>query len=109
MAALRIDGAPKDDMPAEWSMYPGGLGAAPLAATQGVSPIRVARVRATAQASQVLELGLLGDDGRLRPQCEVARGASFKQVAVDVDREGSLWIAYTNASGTWIEQRSAGL
>ncbi|AGP40912.1 hypothetical protein [Sorangium cellulosum] len=111
MAAIRIDQAPRDDMPAVWSLYPNGLSPAPIAATQGVSPIHVARVRPTARepgSPLALELGQLDAEGRFQPRCLAVEGKSFKHVAVEADRDGSLWIAYTTGAGTFIEQRAVG-
>ncbi|WP_437722985.1 hypothetical protein [Sorangium sp. So ce861] len=111
MAAIRIDQAPRDDMPAVWSLYPNGLSPAPIAATQGVSPIHVARVRPTARepgSPHALELGQLDAEGRFQPRCLAVEGKSFKHVAVEADRDGSLWIAYTTGAGTFIEQRAVG-
>lgn len=111
MAIVRIDDAPKDDMPVVWSSYPNGLSPAPIAATHGVSPIHVARVRPAGRApgsARVLEIGQLAADGQFLARCEAAKSASFKHVAIEADRDGSLWLAYTSASGSWIEQRAAG-
>ncbi|WP_437966485.1 hypothetical protein WMF04_43940 [Sorangium sp. So ce260] len=111
MAAIRIDEAPRDDMPAVWSLYPNGLSPAPIAATQGVSPIHVARVRPLARepgSRHALELGQLDGEGRFQPRCLAVEGKSFKHVAIEADRDGSLWIAYTTAAGTFIEQRALG-
>ncbi|WP_437526972.1 hypothetical protein WME79_41960 [Sorangium sp. So ce726] len=111
MAAIRVDEAPRDDMPAVWSLYPNGLSPAPIAATQGVSPIHVARVRPVSRepgARHALELGQLDGEGRFQARCVAVEGKSFKHVAIEADRGGSLWIAYTTAAGTFIEQRAAG-
>ncbi|KYF48133.1 hypothetical protein BE08_34340, partial [Sorangium cellulosum] len=111
MASIRIDDAPRDDMPAVWSLYPNGLSPAPIAATQGVSPIHVARVRPTARdpgAQHALEIGQLDAAGRFQPRCVAVEGKSFKHVAIEADRDGSLWIAYTTAAGTFLEQRALG-
>ncbi|WP_437875871.1 hypothetical protein [Sorangium sp. So ce513] len=111
MAAIRIDDAPRDDMPAVWSLYPNGLSPAPIAATQGVSPIHVARVRPVARepgSRHALEIGQLDAAGRFQPRCVAVEGKSFKHVAIEADRDGSLWIAYTTAAGTFVEQRALG-
>lgn len=111
MAAIRIDDAPWDDMPAVWSPYPNGLSPAPIAATQGTSPIHVARVRPKARepsAPHVLEIGRLDGEGRFTARCQVAEGRSFKHVAIEADREGALWLAYTTGTATFVEQRAAG-
>ncbi|XXT18129.1 hypothetical protein WME94_48660 [Sorangium sp. So ce429] len=111
MAAIRIDDAPRDDMPAVWSLYPNGLSPAPIAATQGVTPIHVARVRPTARepgAPHALELGQLDGEGRFQARCLALEGRSFKHVAIEADRDGSLWLAYTTSAGTFVEQRAVG-
>ncbi|WP_437504150.1 hypothetical protein [Sorangium sp. So ce1099] len=111
MAAIRIDDAPRDDMPAVWSLYPNGLSPAPIAATRGVTPIHVARVRPTARepgARHALELGQLDGEGRFHARCLALEGRSFKHVAIEADRDGSLWLAYTTSAGTFIEQRAVG-
>jgi hypothetical protein len=108
MAAVRVDDPPKDDAPAVWSMYPNGIAPAPIAATHGLDPIRIARVRPATRdpgSRRVLELGRLSPDGGFQPACVAAESASFSHVALDVDRDGSLWLAYTSAEGTFIEQR----
>ncbi|WP_437732643.1 hypothetical protein [Sorangium sp. So ce1335] len=111
MAAIRIDDAPRDDMPAVWSLYPNGLSPAPIAATQGTSPIHVARVRPVARepgARHALEIGQIDMEGRFQPRCVAVEGKSFKHVAIEADRDGSLWVAYTTDTGTFVEQRAAG-
>ncbi|WP_438005887.1 hypothetical protein WME89_45725 [Sorangium sp. So ce321] len=111
MAAIRIDDAPRDDMPAVWSLYPNGLSPAPIAATQGVTPIHVARVRPTARepgARHALEIGQLDGEGRFHARCLAVEGKSFKHVAIEADRDGSLWLAYTTSAGTFVEQRAVG-
>ncbi len=108
MAAVRVDDPPKDDAPSVWSMYPNGLSPAPIAATHGADPIRVARVRpATGDpASQrALELGRLGPDGVFQASCVAVESSSFSHVTLDVDRDGALWLAYTSAEGTFVELR----
>ncbi|WP_437926210.1 hypothetical protein WMF37_45445 [Sorangium sp. So ce291] len=111
MAAIRIDDAPRDDMPAVWSLYPNGLSPAPIAATQGVTPIHVARVRPIARepgARHALEIGQLDGEGRFQARCLAVEGKSFKHVAIEADRDGSLWVAYTTSAGTFVEQRAVG-
>ncbi|WP_434043527.1 MULTISPECIES: hypothetical protein [Sorangium] len=111
MAAIRIADAPRDDMPAVWSLYPNGLSPAPIAATQGVSPIHVARVRPIAPepgARHALEIGQLDAEGRFQARCLAVEGKSFKHVAIEADRGGSLWLAYTTSAGTFVEQRAVG-
>lgn len=108
MAAIRVEEQPRDDAPVTWSLYPGALDRAPLAATQGGWPIRVLRVRgATADPNgkKVLELGELDAAGVFKALCPVAEGAAFGDLAITAGRGGALWIAYTDGDGTWIERR----
>jgi hypothetical protein len=108
LAAVRIDETPRDDAPVTWSAYPGGIDRAPVAATSGVTPVRVLRVRpasADPKAKSVLELGEIDDKGAFKALCVTAESASFGDVSLLSDRFGTLWIAYTDADGTWIERR----
>jgi hypothetical protein len=108
MAAVRVEEQPHDDAPVTWSLYPGAIDRAPLVATQGVWPIRVLRVRGAAadpNGKKVLELGELDAAGVFKALCPVAEGAGFGDLAIAADRAGALWIAYTDADGTWIERR----
>ncbi len=112
LAAIRIDERPRDDAAVTWSAYPGGLDSAPVAATTGVSPMRVLRVRPAsgeASAKKVLELGEIEDSGAWKPLCAVAERASFNDVSLLGDRFGTLWITYTDGDGTWIERRGKAL
>jgi hypothetical protein len=111
MAAVRIDDPPKDDAPVTWSLYPNGLSPAPIAATRGVAPIRVARARPVSSepgARAVLEIGRLGDDGSYSPICAAAESGAFSHLALEADRDGSLWLAYTSPDGTWVAQLDVG-
>lgn len=108
MAAVPIGDEPKDDTPAVWSHYPKEITQAPIAATVGVSPTRVVRVRPVSAEEgswRVLELGHLDDGGHFRPLCNLVESRSFTDVAIAVSPAGSIWIVYTSADGTWVEQR----
>jgi len=108
MAAAKIADPPEIDAPVVWSAYPNGLDPAPIVATQGKSPMRVARVRpaaAEATSEHVLEIGRVADDGAYTSDGFVATHGSAKDLAVDVDELGTLWIAYTDSAGTWLERR----
>lgn len=108
MAAIRVEGRPRDDAKVEWSMFPGAIEHAPIAATQGTWPIRVLRVRpASADASgpKVLEVAEMDAGGVLTSTCVVAEGPAFTDPAIVTDRTGGVWIAYTDQAGTWVEQR----
>ena len=108
MAAIAIDQPPRDDSPVSWSLYPGAAERAPLAATQGSLPVQVLRARpasAEPHATKVLELGTLDPNGRFAPSCQVAEGPTFADLAIAVDRQGVLWLTYTDEGGTWLERR----
>jgi hypothetical protein len=108
MATTKIGDPPEIDAPVVWSTYPNGLDPAPIVATQGKSPMRVARVRPAAAeptSEHVLEIGRIGDDGAYVSDGLVATHGSAKDLAVDVDDLGTLWLAYTDSGGTWLERR----
>ena len=108
LAAIHIEAQPRDDAPVTWSLYPAAMDWPAVAATQGVSPIRVLRTRPAdtdPQAKHVLELGELDATGAFRALCPVANGVGFDDLAIAVDAVGGLWIAYTDGTGTWVERR----
>jgi hypothetical protein len=108
MASIRVDEQPRDDASTTWSTYPAAPEKTAIAATQGVWPIRVLRVRpvdAQPKAKLVLELGEVYAAGAFKALCSVAEGSSFSDLAMLVDRAGALWIAYTDGDGTWVERR----
>jgi hypothetical protein len=108
MAAIRIEEQPRDDSATTWSLYPSALERPAIAATQGGLPIRVLRTLPAADdagTKRVLELGELDATGAWKPLCPVAQGASFTDLAIAADATGALWIAYTDADGTWVEKR----
>jgi len=108
MATVTVEEAPKVDAPVAWSLYANGLDPAPIAATQGHAPMRVARVRpssADPSAPKVLELGRLETDGTFTSQGLVPTSGAATDLAVDVDAQGALWLFYTDAAGSWLERR----
>jgi hypothetical protein len=108
MAAIHIEEKPRDDAATTWHLYPAAVERPVVAATQGTSPIRVVHTRpasAEPNAKIVLELGELDGAGAFTPLCVVAEGKAFADPSLLVDATGSLWIAYTDADGTWIERR----
>ena len=108
MAAVQLEEQPRDDARVTWSIYPTGIDHGQIAATQGAAPMRVLRVRpasAEPKAKKVLELGELDAAGVYKPSCPVAEGSKFVDPAITVDRQGAVWLAYTDADGTWIEKR----
>ncbi len=111
LSAVSVSGEPKDDMDARWSLYPAGMTYPPIAATTGVSPLRLVRVRPETKdegAPSVLELGHVEADGTFRDRCLLAKGSGFSDVSIAVDAQENLWVAYTSSTGTWVEQRGPG-
>jgi hypothetical protein len=108
VAAIRIDEEPHDDASVTWSTLPAGLERAPIAATHGISPVRVAVVRPASsepKAKRALELGEIDPSGTFKALCVAAESSKFADVSLTADRLGTLWLAYTDAKGTWIERR----
>lgn len=108
MAAVRVDDPPAVDAPTAWSLYPNGLDPAPIAATVGVTPIRVARVRpveARPDSPRGVEIGRLDDKGSFTPHGFLSTTGKVTNLAVAVDAIGTLWIYYTDAAGSWLERR----
>jgi hypothetical protein len=108
MAAIHVDEPPKVDSPVVWSTYPNGIDPAPIAASQGRSPMYVARVRpvgAEPTAPRVLEIGRLEDGGAFTSFGFVSTTGAVTDVAIDVDAVGAVWLVYTDGAGTWMERR----
>jgi hypothetical protein len=109
MAVVRFSDPPTEDEPVIWSMYPNGIDPAPIAVTRGVSPIRVARVRPSAPepgASLLLEVGDLSPVGEFNLKCILAEAAYIKDVELDVDREGTMWLFWRDTRGSHLERRA---
>ena len=109
MAVVRLSDPPTEDEPVVWSMYPNGVDPAPLAVTRGISPIRVARVRPSAPepgASLLLEVGDLSPAGEFGVKCILAEAAYIKDVELDIDREGTMWLFWRDPRGSHLERRA---
>jgi hypothetical protein len=109
MAVVRLSDPPTEDEPVTWSMYPNGIDPAPIAVTRGVSPIRLARVRPSAPepgAPLLLEVGELSPAGEFFPKCILSDAAYIKDVELDVDREGTMWIFWRDPRGSHLERRA---
>jgi hypothetical protein len=109
MAAIRLSDPPTEDEPVVWSYYPNGLDPASIAASRGVSPIRVARVRpsgADPDASRVLEVGELAPSGEFEAKCIISEAAYIKDVALEIDRQGALWLFWRDPRGSHFERRA---
>jgi hypothetical protein len=108
MATVHLGDPPAVDEKAVWSMYPNGLDPAPLAATVGASPIRVARVRpveARADSPRGIELGKIDDAGVFTAYGMISTTGRVTSLEVAVDSAKTLWIYYTDAAGSWLERR----
>jgi hypothetical protein len=109
MAVVRLSDPPTEDEPVAWSMYPNGVDPAPLAVTRGVSPIRIARVRPSSSepgASLLLEVGELSPVGEFQAKCILADAAYIKDVVLDIDREGTMWLFWRDSRGSHLERRA---
>jgi hypothetical protein len=107
MIAIRIDDPPRLDEPAALSPYPGSRGRLSIDATQGASRATVARVRADGDAPGVLlELGRLDLDGGAFSSLGVEpTDGDAKDVALDEDAAGDLWLLVTDHTGSFVERR----
>jgi hypothetical protein len=109
LVSARVDDPPHLDEPTTSSPYLNGLDPAPVVATHGVDPVRVARVRpleARADGPRGLELGRLDDTGRFVSYGLVGSKGRVKSATVTVDKAGTLWVAFTDGAGTWLERRA---
>ncbi len=109
LLSAKIESPPKLDAPTRFSVYPNGLDAAPIAATHGGASMYIARVRPLAAeptSVKVLELGRLDGEGSFSPLGLVNTTGSVVFAALELDREGGLWIYYTDAGGSWLERRA---
>ncbi len=108
LAAARVDDPPTIDEPVTWSLYPNGLDPAPIVATHG-GPLRLARVRpleARFDAPWGLELGALDDAGAFVSHGLVTSRGRVRTLAMAGGPAGTLWLAYGDETGTWLERRA---
>jgi len=107
LLTVRIDAPPRMDEPTTSSPYLNGIDAAPIAATHGGDKVYVARVRpirAEPASTRVLELGRI-DGGSFTPLGIVPTAGSVRDVDVEIDRFGAIWLHYTDSAGSWVERR----
>jgi hypothetical protein len=107
MAAIRVDQPPHEDEPVAWSLYPNGLDPAPVAATHGGEKMTVARVRPVGpelKSPRVLEVGTLSREGAFASGCIVDEAPFIKDVELEVDRLGALWVFYRDPRGSVLER-----
>jgi hypothetical protein len=107
VATVRLDTPPQVDEPVLWSLYPDGLDPAPIATVAVGSRLWVARVRPRARgpgAPRLLEVGELETGGSFVAKHIVAGADGATDVALASDSRGALWIAWLDASGSWVER-----
>jgi hypothetical protein len=107
LAAIRLDDPPREDEPVVWSLYPNGLDPAPVAATHGGTSMFVARVRprtAEPKAQRLLEIGTLSREGAFASGCIIDAATFIKDVELDLDRQGALWVFYRDPRGSVLER-----
>lgn len=107
VAAVKLDAPPHVDEPVRWSLYPDGLDPAAIATVAVGSRIWVARVRpreSGPSAPRLLEVGELETDGSFVAKHIVAGADGATDVVLASDSRGALWIAWLDASGSWVER-----
>lgn len=108
LAAVHLSDPPEVDAKAHWSPYPGALTAAAVATPRLSSAPVALRVRPTGPdptAKKVLELGRITQSGAFEEPCSIAQGQTLQDLAVEVDAEGTAWLAYTKGTRTYLERR----
>jgi hypothetical protein len=107
LASVHVGSPPKIEEAHTFSVYPNGLDSSPVVATRS-GKMYVARVRpltADPTASRVLELGRLDDTGTFTSLGLVPTNGSVKDVALEADTLGAIWLHYTDGVGSWLERR----
>jgi hypothetical protein len=110
LTTVRVDDPPKTDEPSTWMLYPNGLDPSPIAATHE-GPARIALVRpleARPDAPWGIELGTFDSTGTFASYGLVPSRGRVLRVAIAADGGGGFWLAFRDAAGTWLEQRSCG-
>jgi hypothetical protein len=108
LASVRVGSPPKIEEPHKFSVYPNGLDAPPVVATHVGTKMYVARVRpltAEVTSARALELGRLDDAGTFTSLGFVPTNGSVKDVALEADSLGAIWVHYTDGVGSWLERR----
>lgn len=108
VAAVHLSDPPALEEKVVWSTYPNGLDPAPIAATTGSTPVRVARLRpidARPDSLRGVELGKLDGDGEFAPYGLISTVGRVSALEVAADAAGALWIYYVDAAGSWLERR----
>lgn len=107
LAIVRIDEPPRVDEPVAWSMYPNGLDPAPVAAAASGATSWAARVLprdAAPGSSRVLELGVIQPSGDFALAATVPTSGRPGDLGLVADAPGSLWLAWVDGGGSWVER-----
>jgi len=107
LAIVRIEDPPRVDEPVVWSMYPNGLDPAPVVAAASGSTPWVARVLprdASVGSSRALQLGTIEPSGDFAVASTVPTSGRPGDLALAVDAQGALWLAWVDAAGSWVER-----
>jgi hypothetical protein len=108
LAAVHLSDPPEVDAKAHWSPYPAALTPAAVVTPRLSSAPVALRVRPSApepSAKKVLELGRITPSGAFEQPCAIAEGQTLQDLAVEVDAEGTTWLAYTKGARTYLERR----
>ena len=107
MAIVRVEEPARVDEPVVWSMYPNGLDPAAAATSTDGGKIWVARVRPQGVepgSTRVLEMGSITPEGTFTPRDIVASSSKMTDVALAADAHGARWVAWVDATGSWLER-----
>lgn len=110
LVSMRIDSPPEMDALSSVSLYPNGLDHSAIAATRGLEGMYAVRVRPAERdpaSPRVLEIGKLEpESGAFVSLGFIPTAGGVPYAAIEADRFGAVWIAYTDGSGTWLERRA---
>jgi hypothetical protein len=109
LAIVKLDEPLRVDEPVSWSVYADGLDPAPVATAWAGDRMFVARVRPRAAgpgAPRDIEIGELSSGGAfsVRQTIVHASDGGPTDVALSVDPRGTLWLAWLDSAGSWIER-----
>jgi hypothetical protein len=107
LALVKLDDPPRVDEPVSWSMYANGLDPAPVSAAVAGSRVWAARVvphDASPNCPRMLELGEIVPSGAFLPGDIVPTTGKPSDVSLVGDGVGSLWLAWVDSSGSWLER-----
>jgi hypothetical protein len=107
VAAVLIDEPPRLDEPVIWSIYPNGLEPAPIAVAPGAGRLWTVRARPHGPdpASPIdIETGYLSVDGSFVSLDAFAATGRVQELAIAIDAQSALWVAWLDASGSWVQR-----